>query len=77
MKDTSILVALLGAAVGLAGCSSVPKAPNCPRGEYVQVNTPDCYAVIEEGPANAPRRTSCPVKTTETSQLQLFPETTP
>jgi hypothetical protein len=77
MKLTSILVALAGAAVGLAGCSSMPKAPKCPRGEYVQVNTPDCYVLIEEGPANAPRRTSCPVKTTKTRQLQLIQETAP
>lgn len=76
MKNRTILVVLTSTALGLAGCSSMPKAPKCPRGEYVQVNTPDCYVIVEEGPSNAPRRTSCPVKTTETRQL-LNTETTP
>lgn len=75
MKNRSILVVLAGAALGLAGCSSVPKAPKCPRGEYVQINTPECYVVVDDGQGNAPRRTSCPLKTTETRQLIL--EATP
>ncbi|MFC3715151.1 hypothetical protein ACFONC_03175 [Luteimonas soli] len=69
MRNKAILVVLTSTALGLVGCSSMPKAPKCPRGEYVQVNTPDCYAVIEEGPVDAPRRTSCPIKTTETRLL--------
>ncbi len=76
MNNRAILVVLASTALGLVGCSSVPKAPKCPRGEYVQVNTPDCYVIVEEGPANAPRRTSCPIKTTET-RLLLDTETTP
>lgn len=69
MKINTFMVALAGAALGLTGCSSVPKAPDCPRDEYVQVNTPDCYVAIDDGVANQPRRTSCPVKTTETRPL--------
>lgn len=77
MKNKLIVVALAGAALGLAGCSSTPKAPKCPRGTYVQINTPDCYVVVEGASTTEPRRTSCPVKTTETRQLQLILETTP
>lgn len=76
MKNRAILVVLASTALGLIGCSSVPKAPKCPRGEYVQVNTPDCYTIVEEGPVGGPRRTSCPVKTTE-PRLLLDTETTP
>jgi hypothetical protein len=69
MRNKAILVVLTGTALGLVGCSSMPKAPKCPRGDYVQVNTPDCYVYVEEKEAVGPWRTSCPIKTTETRLL--------
>lgn len=42
MKIQLILVVLIGTALGLAGCSSVPKAPKC-KGQYVPVNSAEHY----------------------------------
>lgn len=42
MKKAFLMVALAGAALGLSGCKSVPKAPNC-TGKYEQINPTDKY----------------------------------
>ncbi len=72
MNMSFVSVVLLGAALGLVGCSSAPKAPKC-KGDFVRVNTSDCYVVVDDGQADASaRRTSCPVRNSPQSTLLEF-----
>lgn len=43
MKKQWILVVLMGTALGLSGCNSMPKAPKC-TGDYVPVNGTEHYS---------------------------------
>lgn len=49
MKKLIMLVVLSGAALGLVGCASTSKVPQC-KGKYEQVNTPDKYPQPEATP---------------------------